>query len=227
MRGREILALLGSVACLSPFADAAQQPATPPSAPSVCQKRLTPDIVVTHPVPAISGPGICGGDDLVSLDAVVLKDGQRIVLAPAATLRCPMAEAVARWIREEVAPAAAATFSSPLRNIVAGTSYECRDRDRVPGMTLSEHARANALDLRGLKLADGSTIDFTDKAASKVFRERIRESACSSFTTVLGPGSDSYHAGHIHLDLLERKGGYRVCQWDVQTGNGNTLPPRQ
>jgi hypothetical protein len=34
--------------------------------------------------------------------------------------------------------------------------------------------------------------------------------------TVLGPGSDGYHESHIHLDLAERRGNYRTCQWDVR-----------
>jgi hypothetical protein len=169
-----------------------------------------------HPLPSITGLGSCGAEDVVRLDAVVLKDGQRIALAPAPTLRCPMAEAVARWVREEVAPAAAITFGGPVRTIVAGASYECRGRDRVAGAKLSEHGRANALDLRGLTLANGTAVDFTDKAVLKEFRELIRQSACTSFTTVLGPGSDAYHEGHIHLDLIERHGNYRVCQWDVR-----------
>ena len=58
-------------------------------------------------------------------------------------------------------------------------------------------------------------VDFTDKAVPKEFRELIRQSACTRFTTLLGPGSDAYHEGHIHLDLIERQGGYRLCQWDV------------
>ena len=146
----------------------------------------------------------------------MLKDGQRVALAPAATLRCPMAEAVAHWIREEVAPAAT-TLGSPARTIVTGASYDCRERDRVPGAKLSEHGRANALDLRGLTLGNGTAVDLTDKTASKEFRELIRQSACKAFTTVLGPGSDDFHNSHIHLDLIERKGGYRMCQWDVLT----------
>src|SRR5689334_462944 len=129
MRRRNVLAVVGGAACILPFAGVAQQRATAPPVRSACQERLTPDIVIMHPLPPITGPGACGGDDLVSLDAVVLKDGQRIALAPVATLRCPMAEAVARWIREEIAPAAVATSGSPVRNIIAGTSYECRDRD--------------------------------------------------------------------------------------------------
>jgi hypothetical protein len=32
---------------------------------------------------------------------------------------------------------------------------------------------------------------------------------------VLGPGSDGYHEDHIHLDLMERRNNYKICQWDV------------
>ena len=188
----------------------------PPPAPSACQLRLTPDVVLMQPLPRITGQGSCGAEDVVRLDSVVLKDGRRLALAAAATLRCPMAEAVARWIREEVAPAAA-KFGSSLRTVVTGTSYKCRGRDRDPGAKLSEHGSANALDLRGVTLANGKTVDFTDKAAPREFRELLRQSACASFTTVLGPGSNAYHDNHIHLDLIERPGGYRVCQWDVLT----------
>jgi len=97
----------------------------------------------------------------------VLEDGQHVSLVPAVTLRCPMAEAVAHWIRENVAPAAATTLGSTARTIVTAGSYECRERDRIAGAKLSEHSRANALDLRGLILANGTKIDFADKAASK------------------------------------------------------------
>jgi len=213
MKRRDLLAL--GAACFFPLAGVAQQSATTPPAPSACQQRLTLDHVIMHPLPSILGPGSCGAEDVVRLDAVVLNDGKRIALALAATLRCPMAETVARWIREEVAPAAAATFGSSVHTVVTGTSYECRGRDRNPDAKVSEHCHANALDLRGLTLANGTAVDFTDKSAPKEFREFIKQSACTNFTTVLGPGSDSYHENHIHVDLLERPGGYRLCQWDV------------
>ena len=32
---------------------------------------------------------------------------------------------------------------------------------------------------------------------------------------MLGPGSDWYHEDHIHLDLMERRNNYRICQWNV------------
>lgn len=202
---------------LSMVARSAEVPA-PSTAPasSACQQQLTPDFVLMHRLPSITGPGACGAEDVVSLEAVLL-NGEHIALAPPATLRCPMAEAVARWIREEVAPAAAATFGSSVKMVITGTSYQCRGRDRDPAAKISEHGHANALDLLGLKLANGTVVNFTDRATRKDFRENIRQSACATFTTVLGPGSDSYHENHIHLDLIERHAGYRVCQWDVRT----------
>ena len=41
----------------------------------------------------------------------------------------------------------------------------------------------------------------------------LRASACSRFSTVLGPGSDAYHASDLHLDLQRRPRGYKLCQW--------------
>ena len=86
----------------------------------------------------------------------------------------------------------------------------------MKGAKISEHGRANALDVRGLKLADGRTLGLTDVNVDKAWREGIRASACARFSTVLGPGSDGYHEEHIHLDLAERRNNYKTCQWDVR-----------
>jgi hypothetical protein len=91
----------------------------------------------------------------------------------------------------------------------------CRGRTRVVGAKLSEHGRANALDVRAIMFADGSTVSLTDRTVPRGLRENVLRSACSRFSTVLGPGSDGYHEDHIHLDLMERRNNYRICQWDV------------
>src|SRR3954452_5615276 len=77
-------------------------------------RRLLP----VRPSPT-SANSSCGAEDVVRLEAVMLKDGHRVAFAPAATLSCPMAEVVAHGIREEVAPAAA-TLGSSARTIVTG-----------------------------------------------------------------------------------------------------------
>jgi hypothetical protein len=108
-----------------------------------------------------------------------------------------------------------AKLGSPLRGVQNYDSYECRDRNRIKGAKLSEHAKGNAIDVRAFLLADGRRVEPVDVKVDKPLREALRESACHRFTTVLGPG-EPYHEGHIHLDILERHNGYRICQWDVR-----------
>jgi hypothetical protein len=80
---------------------------------------------------------------------------------------------------------------------------------------LSEHGKANALDVRAIKLTNGQSIGLTDRTLSRDVRERVLHSVCARFSTVLGPGSDWYHEDHIHLDLAQRRNDYRICQWNV------------
>ena len=94
-------------------------------------------------------------------------------------------------------------------------SFECRGRNRVVGAQLSEHGRANALDVRAFRLANGQSISLTDRMVPREVRENVLHSVCTRFTTVLGPGSDGYHEDHIHLDLMERHNNYKICQWNV------------
>jgi hypothetical protein len=199
-------------------------PASIPEAsvvPSACQLRLTSDLAVMEPLPPIIGPGECGAVDVVRLDAIVLPDHAKVAVMPPATLRCAMAEAVVHWVREEVAPATG-QLRAPLRGLENYDSFECRGRNRVPGAKISEHGYANALDVKSFKLADGAVIGPTDVDVERSFRESLRHSACARFNTVLGPGSDGYHENHIHIDLAERRNGYRICQWDVR----DPLPPK-
>ena len=69
--------------------------------------------------------------------------------------------------------------------------------------------------MRAFKFANGSTVSLTDRTVPRGVRENVLRSVCSRFSTVLGPGSDGYHEDHIHLDLMERRNNYRICQWDV------------
>jgi hypothetical protein len=194
-----------------PAAPAAEQAAPPPSP---CRLALTEAIAIAPSIPAIHGPGSCGGDDLVRLEAVVLGDGKRVAVKPAAILRCTMAAAIADWVRGDVAPLAE-RLGTTLADLDNFDSFECRGRNRVSGAKLSEHGRANALDIRALKFANGQSLLLTDRAAPRAQREAVLNSVCARFTTVLGPGSDWYHEDHVHLDLAERRGGYRICQWNI------------
>lgn len=181
---------------------------------SVCRQALTEEIAIAPSIPPIRGDGGCGGEDLVRLEAIILSPSQRVALKPAAILRCTMAAAVADWVRTDMAQLAA-SLGTAITELDNFDSFECRGRNRVKGAKLSEHGLANALDVRGMTFANGSSLSLTDRGVSRAIREKVLASVCARFTTVLGPGSDWYHEDHIHLDLAERRNNYRLCQWGV------------
>ena len=162
-----------------------------PEPPSACQLRLAKRAVF-QALGTLVGPGDCGAPDAVQLQGVVLPDQTKVALTPPATLRCPMAEQLADWLRDDVAPTLA-EFGPPLRVLDNFDSYECRGRNRVRAAALSEHGRADAIDVRGFRLADGREINLTDVNAAKDLRQKIRSIACARFSTVLG---------EIEMDML-------------------------
>jgi hypothetical protein len=198
-------------AAKAPEASEAEEP--PP--PSACRLRLTAELADAPSLPPLVGRGECGVDDVVRLEAVVLRDKSRVALTRPAIVRCTFAEAIVQWVREDVAPAVR-PLGAPLRSLDNYAAYDCRGRNRIVGAKLSEHGKANAIDVRSVKLANGTLVGLTDPNVGKDLRLGLRKSTCARFTTVLGPGSDGYHEDHVHVDLAERTGGHRMCQWDVR-----------
>ena len=182
--------------------------------PSACQIGLA-KVAEFKPLPVLVGAGECGATDAVLMASIILPDQSRVAVSPPATLRCPMAQALADWMREDVAPSLK-KFGPPLRALDNFDSYSCRGRNNIRAALLSEHGKANAIDIRDFALADGREFGLTDMHTDKDWRETIKASVCARFSTVLGPGSDGYHEEHIHLDLAERRNNYKICQWDVR-----------
>ncbi|AYD01770.1 extensin family protein [Neorhizobium sp. NCHU2750] len=134
-----------------------------------------------------------------------------------ATMRCKTALTMAHWLKDTVQPAL--NIAMPGRHItglVPGSTYECRLRNGASTGKISEHARGNAYDVAAFKLDNGEKIEMKprneDSTLEGAFQRTATAGACLHFTTVLSPGSDAAHETHLHLDVLERKGGYRYCR---------------
>ena len=163
--------------------------------------------------------GGCGAPAPVAVTAI---DG--VSLEPAATMTCALAAALHQWIASDLQPAAKRRLATRVTTIHTASSYVCRRRNNASSGKLSEHGRANALDMSGFSFAkskavavggDGwgaSLLGSIGLSGGNSFLNDIRTAACRHFTTVLGPGSDPYHGDHFHVDVLERRGGYRICK---------------
>lgn len=180
-----------------------------------CARLLASGHVVASVAEAIIGPGGCGIAAPVTLEAIVLADGRHVALEPRALMRCELAEAIADWVREDIAPLAEKAGAG-LATILGSNGYQCRGRNGVAGATLSEHGKGGAYDLRGVVLRDGRTLAVERQDDALDVMESLRGGACARFPTVLGPGSDGFHETHAHVDLEARGNGYRICQWEIR-----------
>lgn len=123
-------------------------------------------------------------------------------------MRCPLARAFTGWVRYAVAPAARQILGSDLVRVDTFGTYVCRAiiGGAQAGTKLSEHGRANAVDVSGFVLKDGRRITILkdwqnpDPAVHR-FLETIHASACKRFATVLSPKYNYVHRDHFHLDM--------------------------
>ncbi len=173
-----------------------------------CLDRLKALGVAFEAKPDITA-GACGAAAPVRVTAL----SQNLSLSTPSTMVCPMAEALAKWAREAVEPAAREHLDDRLKRIAIGTHYECRPQRG--GGKLSEHAFANAVDVMGFEFEKRPAVPVAphpDGSPPDRFQDAVQAKACAFFSTVLGPGSDAAHADHLHLDLRARKRGFTLCQ---------------
>jgi len=139
-----------------------------------------------------------------------------IEVKPAATLACPIVSALDRWFANAVQPAARKWFSQPVVEVKQISAYSCRGMNGQAGAPISEHAFGNALDIAAFVLADGHRITvkggWNGSPEEQGFLRDVQAAACDQFTTVLAPGSNQFHYDHIHVDLMRRASGRRICQ---------------
>ena len=107
-------------------------------------------------------------------------------------------------------------FSVPVVEIKQISAYSCRSMNGQRGAHISEHAFGNALDVAAFVFADGRIVKVKEGwrglPEEQGFLRDVQGAACEQFTTVLAPGADAFHYDHIHVDLMRRASGRRICQ---------------
>jgi len=129
---------------------------------------------------------------------------------------CPVAAGLALWEWHVVQPAALRHFGSRVAAIDHFGSYSCR---RIAGRqdgAWSEHAAANAVDVAGFRLEDGTAIavagGWSAGGPRAAFLREVRDGACRLFATVISPDYNRAHRDHFHFDQAARgAAGWRGC----------------
>lgn len=188
-------------------------PATSPEAAqgqtAECLALLHQAGVGAEPVADIDDGGFCVARGLVRITG-----GDVTPLSGGAVMQCPLAVRYVLWDRQVLRPAAREAFGVGVSRVDGMGVYSCR---RIYGSTNaadrpSEHARANAIDVGGVTLADGRRVRVLDDwggtgptgAEGGSFLRRLRDGACRVFSTVLTPDYNEAHRDHLHLDGAPR-----------------------
>jgi hypothetical protein len=207
----------------SEFAAPAQTPAKPQSeapnegAASTCLAKLiaTGASAEAASAPATSVEG-CGIDAPVRMSSITASGGDVVSLPNRPLLACEFATVLADYVRLIVAPLGQAMLHAKVAGIETGPGYACRTQDRIAGAKISAHGHGLAVDFVAIALADKRRIliERQTGADEASFVRAVRTAACGWFTTVLGPGADSFHANNMHLDIEQHgsSGSYRICE---------------
>ena len=153
-------------------------------------------------------------------DGVALRPGgsRSIGLSPAGVgTSCAVAAGLALWEWHVVQPAARRRFGQRVARIDHLGSYSCRRIGGGASGAYSEHSTADAIDIAGFRLADGTAVgvaaDWKGEGAKAAFLRDVHDGACGFFSTVLGPDYNRAHRDHFHLDQAERgANGWRGCR---------------
>ena len=104
--------------------------------------------------------GECGSPAAVLLIAVGRKP--EVSLQPPVVVSCEMAATMARWVVGELQPLAQKHLKAHVTRIDTMSSYSCRNAYGRKKTRLSEHGRANAIDIRSFITASAQTVTVLD-----------------------------------------------------------------
>ncbi len=174
--------------------------------PEACFARLESSALEFAQVDDRSEGGFCGYDDGLR----ITRSATPYSSAP--LVRCPLAASLYLWETQIIQPAAQEIFGQQVVRIEHYGTYSCR---RVYGRSsgrVSQHASANAIDVAGFTLEDGTQItvlnDWEGEDDEARFLRAARGGACEVFAGVISPDYNAAHRDHFHLDM----GPYDFCR---------------
>ncbi len=165
---------------VTPSASAAAQP----SSPSLAHVPLHPSLIAPPPQAWTAADvqleqarctQLLRGLDIVARPASSLRENEcgaaapvelisvgkspQVTFFPTVTVTCDMAVALHRWLTRDVQPLARMHLDSPVIRVDTMSSYSCRTAYGRKNARLSEHGRANAVDIRSFTTANGGTAE--------------------------------------------------------------------
>ncbi|MEQ1647173.1 MAG: extensin family protein [Hyphomicrobiaceae bacterium] len=123
------------------------------SARARCTHLLRGLDIVSIPSPSMKDGPECGTPAPIEL--VSVGKNPQVTFSPTITVTCDMAAALSTWISRDLQPLARKHLGGNLVQIATMSSYSCRNAYGRTASRLSEHGRANAVDIRNFLTTNG------------------------------------------------------------------------
>ena len=111
-----------------------------------CKVLLDGLDVVAIAEPPLREGGSCGSAAPMKLVSIG-RGAQEVMFQPQPTVSCDMIAGLARWLKQDVQPLARRYMGAQVVRIETMSSYSCRNAYGLAHGRLSQHGRANALDI--------------------------------------------------------------------------------
>jgi hypothetical protein len=143
--------------------------------------------------------------------AVRLTHTNGMSLSNSPIMTCRMAVELTKFTANSLQPTAIQKFGSAVATMSNIGTYNCRSMRQYSAI-VSQHGFANAIDVTGFTLADGTNInvanDWNSGSAKAEFLKEIAYDACEAFRVSVSPDGDANHWNHLHWDM----GPYWSCR---------------
>ncbi len=111
---------------------------------------------------AVGAPPILEGAECgaaAPIELISVGTSPQVTFSPPVTVTCDMAAALHGWVTKDVQASARKHIGTPIVRIDTMSSYSCRTAYGRAGHRLSEHGKANAVDIRAFMTAKAETAD--------------------------------------------------------------------
>ncbi len=188
-------------------------PAWPPQEVELARARCTALLAGVDAVALPEPPmrqGECGAPAPIRL--VSLGSNPEVSLSQPAVLTCDMVAALAVWVKTELQPLARRHLGQPVVRLETMSDYSCRNAYGRVKTRLSEHGRANALDIRGFVTAGAEVAAVLDDWG-------LTEREIAAEVAAAKVAADQAAAQQAAVEMLARAAAHPA------TAAGRPLPP--
>ena len=126
------------------------------AARSQCNALLAGVAAVTTPVEPLRH-GECGAP--APVEVISIGNNPQVTLSTPVVMTCAMVVGLHNWLKSDVQPAAREILGSPVVRLEVMSSYSCRNAYGRKKTRLSEHGRANAIDVGAFLTQQGESVD--------------------------------------------------------------------